>query len=1150
MAKKSDILLNYYNEFPDYLQEYKTRSKELERNFLRAKNDYASYLKEIEEDFSQKENKLEAKYYQIELIHHEKNHEITVEFKEQLQVLIDQVEKHNEETFILYNDENNVYQEILKQFEDRKAEAFKTYLKLTKVTDYRINREMLVHYDFISDEKEKLDAKKIEYQDLNSTLSNKLLWTMEKAKNALSKLSTTLNEEGKQNKNYLDETINDSLRHLNNSKEAMMALFKTTSRKFDEERNAVNEISRSKRRPHSELNQKMISSFVKQIREVNKTKENFERIISSELELSLSRVYPKIIEADAQDNLDDLKKYILQKEIIEKKVDYLLNRNQTLSDILISKYQSEIKKIKIDSFKRYEEIRNAYSVPVAFFQNSVNVYSNFAFYLNETYEDLYVMLNKFKQYNADYIKYKTDYIHNSQKSFEDYKINLLVKVNEITNHLTEYISKIDNLSNQIVTLESNNRLEIAEIKKKMENLDVFGDYQKYIASLETDFEIAEYQHTNNSEKIRIEANYTNNLLDINREVLLLNQNKLDYEEYQAYMINLSEQEKEIQELAFQRKVEEEKAKYQQKIDQVVSLRELAKNQIIYNANKTNYSYASSYVDYLNTEDKKHRIGSEKVIDFVHHVQNLININQTQTNQINEYIKETNDELAYLKALENNREDLIAQVDKTTFRKNNVCQSACFIYEAEISDIGAEFSKAFNKYLGIFKNHLLLLQSIDTSILDIQKHNGYRTELSCLFGYAYKKTITLAYKYQIPKKVIDIDIKFEDYLGRFMYKNIQTFKKLKNQKNSKKVKNLLRGYFVESYTLVSEFQSYIEKTLEIILANSTKSDRVFIENTFTKANKTKNIINKEYERLEFYAIKHQKSQRKQLKHYNKYSKRLDSIYKKQVEDINVEYLKQVNESDNLANEVYKNFVKIINKNNKELKQMTKFMDKMFTKEQKLINKQYAKFKKSLSTIKTERETYHSQEISHIKALYLDKNTEANKTILVLENKITSLPVEKKNQYLRVKKQKYELQTSKAKALQKSLAQIEKEKYMSRPKYLNEIENVKKRLPEDYIKLYGQIQSLESEFLGQFYQINNEYTENYQNYLENQQGNNALLENDSALYQGFEDLHNFNAKMIKSTIDTYKETKNKSTRFREKLKKEKQQSQSKQDRIINV
>jgi hypothetical protein len=204
---------------------------------------------------------------------------------------------------------------------------------------------------------------------------------------------------------------------------------------------------------------------------------------------------------------------------------------------------------------------------------------------------------------------------------------------------------------------------------------------------------------------------------------------------------------------------------------------------------------------------------------------------------------------------------------------------------------------------------------------------------------------------------------------------------------------------------------------------------------------------------------------------------------------------------------------------------------------------------LTRIQSERESYHLQETAYINDLYEGKNLQATKTIDVLEAKITKLPIDKENQYLTIQKEKHQLRSTKTKELQKNLAIIEKEKFVSRPKYLAEIEKVKKRLPEDYLDLYSAIQNLEFEFLNQFTDINKMYTDNYKEFILNQSGNNELIEPSSPLYNAFEDLHNHNTKVLSSTNDAYKETFSKSQKARNALKNDRQKSKDKQDRIIN-
>ncbi len=1150
MAKKSDILLNCYHDFNEYNKTHKNRLKELEREFLHAKNEKVDYFKEVEDNFADKEKQLTTKFYEIELIHNEKIKEIRNEFNQRFNSLDDDIVTHNKNANDLLSEEDDKYQNILTQFEERKAEAFNTYLKLTKETNYQIDKEMRIHKEFIDSESDKLNNKFGEYQDLNSNLSNQLLWTMEKAKNALTKLSTSLTEEGEANKEFLDDTINQSLLHLNQSKNEMSTLFKKSTNKFESERDLIRDISKDKRKPHSEINQTMIRTFVKQIREVNKNRSVFESLIKAELKLSLSRLYPMIVQADTEKNDKDLRKYILQKEIIEKKATYLLERNKTMSDLLISKYQNEIKKIKIDSYKRFEEIKLAYEAPIAFLQNSINVYSNFAFYFNETYEDLYKTLLNFKKYNSDYIKYKTDYIHNSQKSFEDYKINLLVKVNDLTNRLTEYISKIDTLSNEIVTLESNNRLEIAEIRKRMENLEIFGDYQKYIASLENDQYFAMFQHNKNIEKIQIESNYKNNLLNINKEVLLLNQNKLEYTEYQEYMTMIANHEKEIHEIASQRKLEEAKALYKQKIDQAIALNKLAKEKIEFNARKINYGYAKSYVDYLNEERQKNSIGSNHVVDFIHHAQKLIDKNTENSEKISEYVDSSEDNYAYLRTLEKDRNDLLLRINKNTEKKNQIYNKAIKLYHTEILKNTKNIRQVILKNKNLLETHLKKPNETLFTDNTSSECNGHLHEITAGIHYIYKTTLDLAYKYQIPDLVKKIENVSDKTLGKFIYKNLTTYNKIKKIKSPYVTKNLLKSYYLSAFILLDKFEVKINNYLDYILEVCTKNDILFIENTKKKTIRKEKIINKEYDKLQYTAIKTEKSKKTQLKMLKTRSEKINKIYKDQVKAINEEYLQKVKESDDIAKIINKKFTKIVNKNNKELQSMLLFLDKLFRKDQKQLEKQYKQYLKSLESIEVKNINDYNQELVYINALYQDKNNEASKTIAILEKNINTLPIEKENNYLAIKKERYQLQKTKAKELQRKFAELEKDKFVSRPKYLEEIERVKNRLPEDYVMLYNQIQNLEFEYLNQFSDINNEYEDNYNDYLLNQSGNNELIEPGSALYSPIENMKAYYEKGINQSEQAYKDTIQKSKKTRENLKKQELKSKETQDRIINV
>lgn len=1148
MAKKGDILLTIYNDFAAYKKSYNSRLHELERDFLHMKNSLDSYLQKVDNKYKEPEDTFTKEFFQIELLHQEKVNSITQNYNKQLSRLNHDIILHNQKTTNLYEDEDNVYQEILNQFEERKADAFNRYLELTRETNKHIDHEMKVHHDFITEEDRKLEEKQNEYQELNSNLSNQLIWTMEKAKNALNKLSASLMEEGATNRDYLRDVISESIEHLTSSKESMSALFRNTTTKFEQERNLVRSIAQNKRKPHSQLNTQMIHTFVKQIRKVNEQKIEFERMIKAEHELSLAQLYPKIIEADNKQDENELRKLILQKEIIEKKADYLLKRNQTMSDLLISKYQTEIKKIKIDSFKRSEEIKRAYSVPVAFFQNSVNVYSNFAFYLNETYEKLTTMLTQFKEFNSEYIDYKKNYIHGSQKTFEDYKINLLVKVNHLTNQLTQFISEIDQVSNEIVTLESNNRLEIAEIRKKMENLEIFGDYQKYLASLENDQYFAMYQHNQNITQIQVESNYTNNLLNINKEVLMLNQTKMEYLEYNDYMTTVAKHEEKIHELTRIRKIDEAQARFQQKMDQVLALSKLAHEKIIYHAKQQNFHHAAAYKKFLDETAKKEKAGSMQIIDFIEHAQELIDLNTKNTNQIKEQLNKSEDENTYLRILEGNRLDLLQQVDDTSEKKNKICIKAVSLYEEEISNVQSEVLQLLQKYLLLLKRDLIGIQKLDVESKNILRNRGYKNELLAVIDFVYQKLISLAYKYQIPDTIQDLEKANKKYLETFIIRNISIFNIL--DKSKKEPMPLMKRYLIETISLFEEYLNDSETTLETILKHITKNDRSFITNTKKKAEITKQMINREYDRLEYKAYRIQNAKEKQIKHLKTHAETINQVYKDQVTKINDEFLKRKKESKQIAEFIAKKYYKIIRNNNRELQQMLRFLEKMYQKEQKQLENQLARYKKALEHIEVVDVHAHKQELAHIDALYSGKENETNKTIALLENRINHLPVEKQQHYLDSKKEKYALVATKKKELQRQFAEIERDKFVSRPKYLEEIKEVKKRLPEDYANLYTKIQHLEFNYLNQFSAINEEYTNNYKEYLLNQSGNNEILDSHSKLYMPFNNIQELHERIIKSTTQAYLETIARSKKTREQLNKDVAESIEKQNRIINV
>jgi DNA repair exonuclease SbcCD ATPase subunit len=504
MAKKSDILSIYFKNITEFNNDYQSRLMNLRRDFDNEKLSYQTLLDQICNEFNDTNSDKFNEYNYLELKHQTQMDLIDNEYRERFTELDKRLKANIDSLNQRIEEENKTFEDVLQQFDERKQEALNKYLELIHENDQKIEESIAVHREFISEEDIKLEATKDYLQGINSFLANDLLNIMEKARNSLDSLQENLKEANINDGKEFNQTILKSLENLRGIQIGIISLFKDNSGELEQKREHIKSISRNKQQPHSQLNQKLIEQYVKQIREVNSNKVYFEAKVKADLDVSLAKVHQRILKADKDKNQSDLRKYISQKEIIEKKANYLLHRNKTLSAFTVRKYQQEIKKIKIDSFKRSEEIKLAYSIPIIFLQNSIDTYSNFAFYLNQSFDELDRLLTNFIDFNQDFLELKSDFVKNTSKAYEDYKINLLVRVNDVATNLSKLISRIDEISFEIVTLESHNQIEIAEVRKKLENLEVLSDYQKYLASLENDEFFAMYQHSKNIERIQLD----------------------------------------------------------------------------------------------------------------------------------------------------------------------------------------------------------------------------------------------------------------------------------------------------------------------------------------------------------------------------------------------------------------------------------------------------------------------------------------------------------------------------------------------------------------------------------------------------------------------------------------------------------------------
>jgi hypothetical protein len=1151
MAKKRDILSNYFKDYKSYKFSYKTRLNELERDFDYEKNHFDELIKEVESSFVNKENQLSAKYLSFEQLHYERKKIILQDYQDRFSNLKDELDSHNLETSRKIEQENDLYQEILNQFEERKQEALDKYLQLTHDSNRAIDESMKVHHDFLAEQNENLHNQREYYNDINNSLANELLQTMEKAKNSLNTLESSLERTNINDSNELNQTVLKSIEHLRGTQNSITALFKTTSSNLEKQRDNIKLISRNKQKPHSQINQEMIHEYVQQIREINQSKVEFQAKVKQDLDISLRRLYPLIIRAHDEDNLQDLEKYILQKEIIENKAKYLLHRNQTLADFSISKYQAEIKKIKIDSFKRSEEIKLAYSLPLTFMYNSINIYSNFAFYLNQGFDELDQLLSNLITFNQEYVNIKFDFINSTSKAYEDYKINLIVRINEITQNLTKLINKIDDTSFKIITLESSNRLEIAEIRKKMDNLEILGDYQKYLASLENDEFFAMYQHNKNIERIQIESQYKTNLLNINYEVLDLNQNKNLMNEHKDYMLDLNSEEKIIHELNYDKLLAEFDIFYNQQIKLSDLMNEMVKLKIIDNVKTKNYQYAFGFFKTQAEEKQKESISSKNVIDYVHYMQKLIDKNNQATLVIEDYLDKSNKQYSYLTLIEKNRNEIHQQINDQTDKKISVCYQAASLYHQETNQIISQVNQLLEKYLTSLKQMLVYNETTSKyQTLDVLNYNGYSDEFSSLIEYLYHIASDYAYKYQIPIEIANLENYYEKTLASFNILVSKIFSRLNKPRKTKIYYVNLQKYFIESINLLRKYQENLVNSLENIKNKVSNNDLLFVAKVKIQADYNHKIIDKEYDILANKAIKIANKRKKQINHLQDNSQKLNDVFKKQVKLINDDFLASVKDSKQLLSYLESKFTKTVMRNDRELLGILKLIKKDMIDERLKLDRQYKRYTKTLSNLKNNISATYDGEAKYINNLYQNREVDLNKTINILEEKINVLPTTRDNALKSITEQKQELVSVKKTELIRQYSEIERSKFVSRPELLEDIKKIEKRLPEDYLKLYQEIQQLQKDYYKQYTLINEEYLESYQNYVDQQLSNKEILTNHAQLFKPFSMLNDYHENLLNASKSNYKETLQKSLVTREIIKEDKDKSQEKQNRIINT
>jgi hypothetical protein len=1125
---------------------------EIQESILKIEEKYRVEIAKIESNFAVFDEEYFRTFQQYETDFSAAIAYVEDEYRLLFDALLNDLEDNSKKQSYMIAKEQNEYDTILGKFESLQKQAHEKYIELCKVSEAYIDREALIHTNFVNDEDARFDAMRKNYSSINNKQYDTLLWSMEKSKNSLGDLSKKLNDQGFNDAKFLTTSVIKTIEDLREAKNNITVLFKTTTQVFSQKKKVIDDLSLVRQKPHSVLNQKLINQFVEQIHNVNDQRQSFETLVKNDLKKSVTTISEKLIQAD-HDNDDKLiKKYIMQYKIINAKAEFLLKRNREMSDLLIQKYQNEIKKIKIDSFRRVEEIKLAYYMPSEFFQNSINLYSNFAFYINESMDEIDNMLSDFIRFNQNIAQTATDYVYTSSKIFEDYKINLLVTVNDATNRLTELITNVDRISKEIIELESKNRLEIAQIRKDMENLDITGDYQKYVKSLEFDRFFADYQHKINTRKLSIEYDKTEKLLSIQKQLtdsnLKREKSKIDTKHVKL----LNDLERKIHESALDKQFMIAETMHRKTLELIESTGQLAYSDEELIKMRKAFVIGKAIENQENEYIKTEKNGNAYVVDFVHETQKLIDLHKIQTANEKDYISNDTHQLRYARVIENERNKTIKvhsakYNDMTLQNRQAVTYLSQYLFKTH-THLRYRIDKTSNQ----IKNMLVNLneETLSLQLKVLEAENMFKYNVFYTFDSAVDTLKSVNDSCHLSKLSDQISTPVEHFIYRYNCLCDEIFPHLFKKMKSKNKINLVEKFYIETLLLIKDYHTFLVLFFDYALEESIQNDVLTIRSKREKQFEEQKIIDDHYDQRIFEAATKKSKTASILSHLDLEYANFELLMKERVFQLNQTFLTVLKKEKEKLKFVKTELLKSIDDIDQDNK-------KTKSKIAKSIACKIAVAQLNFYYIENDYKAKKIILFDEAQAQALAKDNELEQTekeqstyLETLNQSIATLPEVQNREIEQMESAKLALMNEKRAILNRELTEIEEKKLLATPIYLDQIEAVKSRLPNDYMVLYKEIALAEEQLINEHRNIETIYQQNFGRFIGNQMEYNSILFNDSVILHPFDKQMDSTKKIIKKSNELFKDTLDKSSMAQDKINKKTVESNEKQKRVLNV
>jgi hypothetical protein len=315
----------------------------------------------------------------------------------------------------------------------------------------------------------------------------------------------------------------------------------------------------------------------------------------------------------------------------------------------------------------------------------------------------------------------------------------------------------------------------------------------------------------------------------------------------------------------------------------------------------------------------------------------------------------------------------------------------------------------------------------------------------------------------------------------------------------------------------------------------------------QSDEEKDIINQSFNDLDIKALK---------RHTNYLSHQ--SLMKKQMEELNQwmtdkvisnskSFMKDQLEKEQSLEYFKKNITKLIMKNDKKLKNQLKLTHKETLKQYKQLMVDYHEDKDYLKILKDKIKFDASVENQYIDYITDQRIKRIKQTKSILERQLDTLPIERRTRLMNVDMQYKELFSNHQEMLYQKLRLIERDKFVKVPLLEKKITEKENQVQIDFKTLYTKHKDLEDDYLNQYTQINQNFTDLHNHFKEDTIKSN--LGYDQALNQPLKDLLKVQASIIEKTNIIHQEVSNKTQTQITEIHKENEVSQDKQARIIN-